>query len=53
MNARLESLITESKKDWDARQASGKIQINVCLDTSSIAQGAEETLAALRLTIAA
>jgi NADH-quinone oxidoreductase subunit F len=53
MNARLESLITESKKDWDARQASGKIQINVCLDTSSIAQGAEETLAALRSAIAA
>ena len=35
MNARLETLTREAKDAWGAEQASGKIRINVCLDTSS------------------
>ncbi len=53
MNARLDAIISDAKKAWAAEQASGKIRINVCLDTSSTAQGAEETIARLRSAIAA
>jgi NADH-quinone oxidoreductase subunit F len=53
MNAGLQAVVDDAKKSWAAHQASGRIQVNVCLDTSSIARGAEETLAALRAAVAA
>lgn len=53
MNARLESLISNAKHAWGAEHATGTIRINVCLDTSSIASGAEETIAKLREAVAA
>jgi NADH:ubiquinone oxidoreductase subunit F (NADH-binding) len=53
VNARLEALIGAAKGAWASEQASGKIRINVCLDTSSQARGAEETLAKLRAAVAA
>ena len=52
MNARLEALLATSQSAWAAEQGSGRVRINVCLDTSSIAQGAEETIAALNDAIA-
>lgn len=48
MNAKLESLLSSARSAWQAEQASGRMRINVTLDTSSIARGAEETLAKLR-----
>ena len=48
MNARLQKLIDNAKAAWNAEQASGRVRIRVTLDTSSIARGAEETLARLR-----
>ncbi|MEO9254133.1 MAG: hypothetical protein ABI305_01220, partial [Tepidiformaceae bacterium] len=53
MNPRLSTLIADSTRDWEARQASGKIRINVCLDSSSVARGAEETIVSMRAAIAA
>ncbi len=52
MNARLEAVIAASQAAWAAEQGSGKVRINVCLDTSSIARGAEATVAALKRAIA-
>ena len=51
MNPRLESLISAAKTSWATAQASGRIRINVTLDTSSIARGAEETIAALNAAV--
>jgi NADH-quinone oxidoreductase subunit F len=48
MNARLQKLIADARAAWQAEQASGRVRIRVTLDTSSIARGAEETLARLR-----
>jgi len=51
MTPRLESLISAAKTSWATAQASGRIRINVTLDTSSIARGAEETIAALNAAV--
>jgi NADH-quinone oxidoreductase subunit F len=48
MNRRLEQLIDDAKARWDAGRADGRERINVCIDTSSIARGAEDTLAKFR-----
>ena len=53
MNVCLANVISGAKKAWVAEQASGKVRINVCLDTSSIAAGAEDTIAKLNSAIAA
>lgn len=53
MNARLDTIISEGKKAWANEYASGKVRINVSLDTSSIARGAEATIAKLKSAIAA
>jgi NADH-quinone oxidoreductase subunit F len=53
MNTRLETIISESKKAWASEHATGKVRINVSLDTSSVARGAEATIARLKETIAA
>ena len=52
MNAKLESIISAAKQSWQSEQASGKIRINVTLDTSSQARGAEETIAKLKQAVA-
>lgn len=48
MNSRLESLISSAKQSWASEQASGRVRINVTLDTSSQAKGAGKVLAKLR-----
>ncbi|MBI2767378.1 MAG: NADH-quinone oxidoreductase subunit F [Chloroflexi bacterium] len=48
MNARLQSMIDAARREWDESRVSGREQINVCMDTSSVARGANETLAALK-----
>ncbi len=53
MNARLEALAAEARTRWDADRATGREQINLCLDTSSLARGGAETLAALEAAIGA
>ena len=44
MNAQLQSLIDAGQKSWADERASGRFQVNICIDTSSLARGAEETL---------
>lgn len=53
MNARIESLVNEAKERVAARHSDGAIHINMCLDTSSKAQGADAALAAVKDGIAA
>ncbi len=53
MNARLETIISDARRAWAAEQASGKVRINVCVDTSSLARGADATVAKLKDVIAA
>ncbi len=53
MNRTLENLILDAKNAWDAERSSGREMIGVCIDTSSIARGAEETLAKIREVTAA
>ncbi|GAB4325995.1 MAG: NADH-quinone oxidoreductase subunit NuoF [Dehalococcoidia bacterium] len=53
MNARLQTLIDDARARWNEYRANGREKINVCLDTSSIARGGEETLAKLREVAAA
>lgn len=53
MNRTLENLILDAKNAWDAERSSGRELIGVCIDTSSIARGAEDTLAKVREVIAA
>ena len=48
MNSRLASLISSAKQSWASEQASGRVRINVTLDTSSKAKGAGEVLQKLR-----
>lgn len=48
MNDRLQVLIDNARELWESDQRDGKVHINVTLDTSSLARGADETLAALR-----
>lgn len=52
MNARLDALVDGAKQDMAARLADGRVHINVCVDTSSLAQGVEASLTALRDGIA-
>ena len=51
MNSKLESIISASKAAWAAEQASGRIRIMVTHDTSSVARGADETIAKLRSAV--
>ena len=53
MNAQLLALIDHAKSALAARMADGSVRINVCVDTSSQAQGVDATLAALKSGIAA
>ena len=53
MNAKLESLVLEARAAWEAERSSGRELIGICIDTSSIARGAEETLARIREVAAA
>ena len=53
MNARLEALAAAARTRWDADRATGREQINLCLDTSSLARGGAETIAALEAAIGA
>jgi NADH-quinone oxidoreductase subunit F len=53
MNAKLQTIIEASKKAWEAEQKSGRVRVNVCIDTSSLAVGADETLAAIRAAVSA
>jgi NADH-quinone oxidoreductase subunit F len=52
MNQQLQAMIDSAKKAWAAEQASGRIKVNVTLDTSSLARGGDRTLAAIRKTVA-
>lgn len=52
MNAKLESMISAAKQSWKDEQSSGKVRINVTLDTSSQARGADETIAKLKQAVA-
>jgi NADH-quinone oxidoreductase subunit F len=45
-------MIDEAARDWATALADGRVRINVCIDTSSLAVGAEETLAAFREAVA-
>jgi NADH:ubiquinone oxidoreductase subunit F (NADH-binding) len=51
MNSKLESLIADAKKAWQAEQSSGRIRIRVTRDTSSLARGADETIARLQAAV--
>ena len=53
MNARLEALAAAARTRWDADRATGREKVNLCLDTSSLARGGAETLAALEAAVAA
>lgn len=53
MNAQLESIIAEAKRGWQNEQASGRIRIRVTRDTSSLACGADETIAKLNAAVEA
>ena len=53
MNDRFTAIASEARERWEAARAGGREQINLCLDTSSLARGGAETLAALREAIAA
>ncbi len=48
MNTRLESIVSAARQSWAAEQASGRVRINVTLDTSSKARGADTVIAKLR-----
>ncbi|MBK6661277.1 MAG: SLBB domain-containing protein [Thermoflexaceae bacterium] len=53
MNARLQSMIDDAKRAWTEQRSSGREQVTVSIDTSSLARGADETLAAIRAQAAA
>ena len=53
MNERLTAIIDDAKRAWDAYQSDGRVKLNVCIDTSSLARGADKTIAALREAVAA
>jgi NADH-quinone oxidoreductase subunit F len=48
MNAQLQALLENARAAWDARKLDGRVHLDVCVDTSSLARRADETLAALR-----
>ena len=53
MNAKLQTIIDEAKARVAAEKSNGREKINVCIDSSSIARGAEETLAKIREVVEA
>ena len=53
MNTSLREIIDQAKDDWAVVQANGRERILVTIDTSSIARGAEDTLAAIQEICAA
>ncbi len=48
MNERLQAIIDEAKRSYEAWLSNGRPKVAVCLDTSSLARGADETLARIR-----
>ncbi len=52
MNDQLVALIEEARRRWDAWRSDGREKVTLCLDTSSVARGAEQTLEALRGEVA-
>lgn len=46
-------MIGDASRAWASAHADGRIRINVCIDTSSLAVGADATLAAFRDAVAA
>lgn len=48
MNAKLQAIISEATENWKAERNSGRPRIAITIDTSSLARGAEETLARMR-----
>jgi (2Fe-2S) ferredoxin/NAD-dependent dihydropyrimidine dehydrogenase PreA subunit len=52
VNAKLQALIDSAKKSWTAGHAGGRTRVNVTLDTSSLARGGDQTLAAIRKAVA-
>ncbi|GBD22591.1 NADP-reducing hydrogenase subunit HndC [bacterium HR29] len=52
MNAALQSLITRARESYEAWLTNGRPKVNVCIDTSSLARGADETLRIIRETVA-
>ena len=53
MNERFTAIAAEARDRWEASRAGGREQVSLCLDTSSLARGGAETLAALREAVAA
>jgi (2Fe-2S) ferredoxin len=51
MNAQLQAIIDAAKKRWAADQSNGRIRVSVTLDTSSLARGGAQTLAAIRKAV--
>ncbi len=51
MNIQLVSIIADAKNAWDAAKYDGRVHLNVTLDTSSLARGAQETFDALSTAI--
>ncbi|MDZ7728219.1 MAG: hypothetical protein U5Q44_08485 [Dehalococcoidia bacterium] len=52
MNAKLQALISQATENWKAHSNSGLPTSAITVDTSSLARGAEETLARMREVIA-
>lgn len=53
MNARLAGMIDAAAASWNATRTDGRMKVNVCIDTSSLACGADATLARIRELVAA
>lgn len=53
MNAKLQALIDDASREWAAYLADGRQKVRVCIDTSSLARGAQDTLDALRAAVSA
>ncbi len=51
MNTNLRAIVNKSKETWAAYRANGRVHLNIVRDTSSIARGADETIAALRSAV--
>ena len=53
MNIQLVSIMADAKNAWDAQRFDGKVHLNVSIDTSSLARGAQATFDALAASVAA
>jgi NADH:ubiquinone oxidoreductase subunit F (NADH-binding)/(2Fe-2S) ferredoxin len=51
VNDRVAGLIERARRDWENFRANGRQKVNVCVDTSSLARGAGETLEAVRQAV--